>query len=159
MRYRKGDNASLSPHFVTCSKCKIVKVSDDFYGRKETGDLRSQCKQCFADYRIKHATRHKQYRKEWYRRNESRVRETALKKYGLTLAEYDRLLVAQDGKCAICGNAETTKLHSKIRVLAVDHCHNTGKIRGLLCGSCNKGLGSFRDDPKLLQKARGYLEK
>ena len=59
----------------------------------------------------------------------------------------------QDGKCAICGKRD------ELRRLALDHCHKTGKLRGLLCMQCNTGLGQFRDDTNLLQKAITYLSK
>jgi hypothetical protein len=63
------------------------------------------------------------------------------------------MVEAQGNKCKICGNPETVKGRS----LSVDHCHRTGKIRGLLCGKCNTGLGKFRDSDKILKKALDYL--
>jgi hypothetical protein len=72
--------------------------------------------------------------------------------YGLSLAEYDRLLEWQGGGCAICGGTSGRRLH-------VDHDHkNPRQVRGLLCNGCNNGLGRFRDDPELLRMAIGYLE-
>lgn len=65
----------------------------------------------------------------------------------------------QHNKCAICGNKETKKLHGKVVSLAVDHCHKTGKVRGLLCQNCNHGIGMLKDDPKLLKNAIIYLSK
>ena len=61
----------------------------------------------------------------------------------------------QGGKCAICG----TQYVLGLKRLALDHCHETGRIRGLLCGSCNRGLGLFRDNPERLRKAIEYLGK
>lgn len=75
--------------------------------------------------------------------------------YGITLAEYNAMLEAQNYKCAICNNEDEVEG----RRLAIDHCHNTGKIRGLLCGKCNRGLGLFYDNKKLLQSAIKYLNK
>lgn len=69
--------------------------------------------------------------------------------YGLSVAEYESLLVSQKNQCLICGN-EMVRPH-------IDHCHSTGKVRGLLCMSCNTGLGMFRDDITLLLKAMAYL--
>ena len=82
-------------------------------------------------------------------------------RYGLTEEQYDQLLEAQDGKCLICGSTEPGGIgkvgHSGVKRFHVDHCHSTGKVRGLLCGHCNKGLGHFMDDTLRLQKAIRYL--
>lgn len=81
------------------------------------------------------------------------------KSYGINLAEYNALLESQNFVCAICGNPEIDICNKKgaVRNLAVDHCHTTGKIRGLLCRGCNQGLGNFRDNPKFLTKAATYI--
>jgi ribosomal protein S14 len=63
----------------------------------------------------------------------------------------------QGGLCAICGKPETTKRKGVTFQLAIDHCHDTGRVRGLICRRCNSGLGYFYDDPMLLQRALGYL--
>ena len=75
--------------------------------------------------------------------------------YGITLAQYNEMLETQDYKCAICGNEDEVEG----RRLAIDHCHTTGKIRGLLCGKCNRGLGLFYDNTTALTKAIDYLNK
>jgi len=72
--------------------------------------------------------------------------------YGLTKEGYLEMFKSQNGVCAICCNPEKKKR------LAVDHCHNTGKIRGLLCARCNTSIGRFNDDVELLQKAIDYLK-
>lgn len=80
-------------------------------------------------------------------------RRHALKKhYGLTLADYQRMFDEQGGRCAICGDPPSDKHR-----LQVDHCHATGKVRSLLCFTCNAGLGSFRDDKDKLLAAAAYL--
>lgn len=76
-----------------------------------------------------------------------------IRDYGLTLDAYRGLLEAQHGVCAICGQVDTTAK----QILSVDHCHDTGKVRGLLCHHCNVGLGHFRNDPALLSRAAEYL--
>lgn len=76
-------------------------------------------------------------------------------KYGLTPETYQEILDSQNGGCAIC-RATTPGRSTSIR-LAVDHDHDTGLVRGLLCDSCNVGLGRFKDDPMLLQSATLYL--
>lgn len=80
-------------------------------------------------------------------------RGCALKtRYGITIAQYDALAEAQGGGCALCGKACTTG-----KRLAVDHDHATGRVRGLLCRKCNRGLGHFDDDPAALRRAADYL--
>ena len=76
-------------------------------------------------------------------------------KFGIGLAEYLGMVEAQAGKCRLCGREESTRQ----RRLAVDHCHSTGKVRGLLCHHCNTGLGNFMDDAGLLRRAILYLEE
>lgn len=75
--------------------------------------------------------------------------------FGITLEEYNEMLESQNGLCAICQRHHTEFK----RNLAVDHDHHTGKIRGLLCGSCNSGLGKLQDDMDVLECAIVYLEK
>lgn len=77
-------------------------------------------------------------------------RRARLRKYGLTTAQFDFMVAKQGGKCKIC---------KKARKLVVDHCHDTGKVRGLLCSPCNLGLGSFKDDPDALREAASYIEE
>lgn len=88
------------------------------------------------------------------RRNRSRNMKKA---YGLTVADYDALLAAQDGKCAICGVEPGVKESSLRKHLCVDHCHTTGKIRGLLCGPCNRALGLLGENPQTVAAAQQYL--
>ena len=84
-----------------------------------------------------------------------RKRTVELKhRYGISLTEYDAMLEAQGGRCAICG---TDKPGGKER-WCVDHCKKTGRVRGLLCNCCNPGLGFFKHDIALLQRAIDYLK-
>ncbi len=92
----------------------------------------------------------------WRKNNPSRSKTNSLKshlkiKYGQTLEEYDTFMVQLEGKCAICGEPEGK------RRLHIDHCHKTGKIRGLLCHGCNIALGGLKDDIGLLEKAIVYI--
>lgn len=77
-------------------------------------------------------------------------------RYGITLEEYDALLTAQGGRCAICG---TDSPGRRVKFFAVDHDHRTGAVRGLLCQLCNQALGQWRDAPAILRRAIAYLEK
>ena len=84
-----------------------------------------------------------------------------MKKLKLYRADYDEVLTAQSGVCAICHRPEFRKIRSDgiTRRLAIDHDHKTNKLRGLLCGDCNTGLGLFQDDILRLESAIAYLRK
>ena len=81
------------------------------------------------------------------------------RKFGITRQEYADLYLAQNGVCAICCQPETATRNGKIKALAVDHCHTTGTVRGLLCAECNIGIGKLRDDRNVLLNAIKYLDK
>lgn len=82
------------------------------------------------------------------------------KKYKIRGKEFAEMLAAQGGVCAICGGVETHRYKSgKLKDMAVDHCHETGINRGILCQSCNTGVGLLQDDPALLRAAAAYLER
>lgn len=92
--------------------------------------------------------------REWYQANLERAAKTTRRnklrrEYGLTLEQFDAMLTAQAGLCAIC-QREMTPPH-------VDHDHSTGVVRGLLCQPCNTALGLFQDDPEILATAAAYL--
>ena len=96
------------------------------------------------------------WRKNNPEKSKLRKKTSYLKKlYGFTLDEWNEMFDAQDGKCAICGKHQT----EIGKTLGVDHCHKTGKIRGLLCTTCNRGLGYFKDDIENLRCAIMYLNK
>ena len=128
--------------YKVCAKCKIKKIVDLFYKSKSGAFGRSgQCKDCTnKNHKDKYCPQ-KAYAK-------------ALKgKYNLTIADYDQLLLNQGNSCAICSGTETGHLGRFV----VDHDHVTGKIRGLLCWSCNVGIGHLKDNPKILVSAANYL--
>ena len=101
------------------------------------------------------------YARDWRNKNPDKAKSSDLKKlYGIGLDEYNAMLKKQNGVCAICENTETAKSRDGgPRLMPVDHCHKTGKIRAILCHSCNTALGGFKDDPELLKKAISYLRK
>jgi hypothetical protein len=78
-------------------------------------------------------------------------RNSQLKQYGISLEEYEKLFENQNGVCAICLNPPGNKM------LSVDHCHNSGKIRGLLCHTCNSGIGMFKENKTFIKRAWEYL--
>jgi hypothetical protein len=77
-------------------------------------------------------------------------------KYGIDVDEYKRLIVLQNNRCAICGTEEAGGPYESFKV---DHCHDSLKVRGLLCQNCNLGLGHFKDNTEFLQKAIEYLNE
>ncbi len=81
------------------------------------------------------------------------------RKYGISVADYDRMLESQGGACAICAKPEKMAIRGTVVALAVDHDHDTGAVRALLCSACNTAIGLFNDDPKLLGAAKDYLAK
>jgi hypothetical protein len=114
------------------------------------------------DYRKKNYERIQEQKRIKHAANPDAAWEISLRrKYKMTSAEYSGMLAKQDGKCAICGNPERAvdPRTRKLRRLAIDHHHGSGKIRALLCMSCNRGLGLFQDDPVRLQMAAEYLRR
>jgi len=131
----------------TCSVCKQYKEADAYYTRSSTDlRLKGACQECCR-------ARARRYWSE--KTTPDAQREANLRKsFGIGIEDYDKLLEEQKGKCKICGSCHSTFK----RRLAVDHCHDTGKIRGLLCQFCNTGLGNFKDNIELLERAKQYLE-
>jgi hypothetical protein len=154
---------------LRCSRCKRDLPVSNFRpraGRKR--GYHSPCKECEKKWAISprgkslQRARSNNHRKRLKASNpaelQRRQREQGLKvRYGLTISEYESRLAAQRDKCAICGS-EFAGGRWKRR-FSVDHDHKTGHIRGLLCGSCNRGLGDFRDNPLFLLKAIAYLQR
>jgi Recombination endonuclease VII len=131
-----------------CAHCgKTKPVSEFNINRKHKDGLAAWCKPCNA----KNLKRWAEENKEHKRRLTfaSHLRKT----YGIDIDEYERMLEAQGGVCAICKEPCARKSR-----LSVDHCHTTGKNRGLLCDDCNNGLGRFRDRPDLCRAAADYAE-
>jgi hypothetical protein len=128
--------------YKVCSKCKTTKDVDLFYKSKSGALGRSgQCKDC-TNKRHKNAY------------CPQKALAKALKgKYNITIADYDQLLFKQENCCAICRGSDTGHLGRFV----VDHDHLTGKVRGLLCWSCNVGIGHLKDNPQILVAAANYL--
>ena len=128
-----------------CSTCGEIKVGTEFGIKSDTADgLAYSCKSCLR----------KIDKERWHKRKAHQKNYVLQKTYGITSDDYEKMLAEQEGKCKICGSEI---LDVKGRSLAVDHCHSTGKVRGLLCSNCNLGIGSFKDDVTLLEKAIEYL--
>lgn len=108
------------------------------------------------EYRERTRDKQREYRRRYYYRNKERLKKESvwyqrLKKYGITKDHYLELYEKQEGKCGIC---QVTGDYT----MAVDHCHTTGSIRGLLCIKCNTSLGGFNDNVALLKAAIDYLQ-
>lgn len=112
-------------------------------------------------YYLAHKEEIKERSRRYRRAHPRRLRRNNLKhKYGITPAEYSKRLKVQGGRCLICRRKESILDYrtNKPQRLSVDHCHDTNKIRGLLCSKCNTGLGKFGHDPALLSQAINYLK-
>ena len=104
-----------------------------------------------------HATKHLRPKLTEHERERKSLTNRAHRlrsEYGLSVEDYERMYKDQDGLCAICGKPD-----QRYKNLAVDHCHTTGEVRGLLCRLCNTGIGALGDDVAGLLKALKYLEK
>lgn len=114
-------------------------------------------------YRKKHQRKYTLWQIQWNKNHPDSVFNSQLKlRWNINLEQYTKLLRKQNGVCAICFKKETTVNRydkSKCRRLTIDHCHKTGKIRGLLCNNCNQALGRLNDNRKVLKNAIQYLRK
>jgi len=156
----------------TCLKCKLLQPLTLFSKNSRMKDGKENyCKKCkvilVRNSVKKHPERVREYAKSYYEKNihiwkDRDSRPSALKRYSITVDDYDNMFKKQKGLCAICGKSETEKNN-----LSVDHDHNCcsqhkscGKcIRGLLCHRCNKILGLAFDDMRILKSAINYLKK
>ena len=139
----------------TCNRCGEKKPKELFYGAY------AFCIECRKIGCKKYYNEHKKElnlrQRERYAKSPTLRLGYKLKAHRLTINDYNVLLGQQAGKCAICKNGETECYKGKKRRLAVDHCHKTGQIRGLLCGKCNKALGLLQDNPQFITNALIYL--
>ena len=142
-----------------CTGCNQLKTIDSFPTVSKTNKQpRSKCKTCCAAAQRKYyAAKPNQYQAYVKKRRAKykgvHKRKANLKTFGLTINDYDNMLLAQNTQCAICGVNKC----SSGRRFAVDHCHATGRIRGLLCLRCNQAIGKFNDNYFLLQQAADYV--
>lgn len=150
----KSDSSELlTPR--TCSTCKKVKTLSDFYkypkSRSTRGDgYQRRCKECILNYNKKFQNTTEYKEKIWANKITYR--------YGITSTEYQERCEEQSNRCAICFKTpEESKGRSKTK-LVVDHCHETNKVRGLLCSACNSALGLLGDDVSVLEAAVNYIK-
>lgn len=152
-----------------CSKCKEIKSFSEYF--KQTNGkhgLKSYCKECCKIYNLewyhKNPENAKESKKRWVDANKDKRKEYQIKykdrqresqyqrHYGITTQDYEEMFSNQNGVCAACGNPQTKRLF-------VDHSHETGEVRGLLCHNCNAALGHAKDNVKILNNLIGYLNE
>jgi hypothetical protein len=153
---------------VWCTTCKQYKPESAFRWNAPRNNWDRSCRPCKVEAQRRHLdsaapaseeilrikrSKHAAYMREWSAKNRDLQRmKVTLRNWGLTQVQYLAMFEAQDHKCAICGAQARA-----MRALAIDHCHDTGRIRGLLCQDCNMGMGQFADSPDLLEAAARYL--
>jgi len=144
---------------LICTNCNQSKTIKDFPCVSKTNRKpRTQCKQCCAkkqkEFYANKPEQYQNYVKQRRYKNKGLYKRVAnLKTFGLTIEDYENMLLRQNNQCAICG----TKQCTSGKRFAVDHCHQTGRIRGLLCLRCNQAIGKFNDNYFLLQQAADYV--
>jgi len=127
-----------------CNKHGLLKKSQTYY---HPSNKIYMCLQCKPPY-------NPEIHKKYNGRYKTKSKESRLKKiYGISISDFHGLIHKQQGKCAICMQP------SKRKSLAIDHCHVTGKVRELLCGECNRGLGYFYENIQFLESAINYLSR
>lgn len=141
--YRKT-NPKSSPKRLEYARAYSAK-------RRKERSYREQMRAYHKLYRRKHKERLTKKARDYQRKHALHIN---LRRKGLTLKDYERVLKKQGLTCAICKGSPD----GKWKKYNIDHCHETGKIRGLLCKGCNQGLGLFHDNAKLLIRASKYLK-
>lgn len=146
-----------------CSKCGELKAYEE-YGRNSKGPLglHSWCRACQSlrnrEYRAANLEKVRAGDREWYRKNKEKSRAYfRLRNYGITPEEYDKKVEEQGGCCFICGERPTGTGNRSM--LHVDHDHDSGEVRDLLCGNCNTSIGTIREKPEIARKIADYLER
>ena len=138
-----------------CTRCGEVRPLADFWQSRTEKRRKSHCRSCTAAACKAWRQRQPNYERERYAKSRVETRERHLvRKYGVRLADYDAMLAAQGGRCAICHCEPSSQAHG---VFHVDHCHKTGAVRGLLCRGCNHVLGHLKDNTDALNRAIAYL--
>lgn len=151
MRGNEMASVSQPPLFTfekRCPNCGKVKLFHDFSPHLSAkSKLAYHCRACRL------AANRRKYAESAEVRDQVRFNHK-LKTYGITREQYEAMLTEQGGLCAICRQVPTNS-----KGFAVDHDHDTGKVRGLLCGTCNSGIAHLQDNPQLLEEAAAYLRR
>lgn len=144
-----------------CARCKKEMPLLEFHkDRSQKSGVYSSCKKCKQEYSAKYRSGIRSNRIFYKNRQDGDRRASLKNNYGITLEQYAKMLLKQNGVCAICRLPETTaSVGGGLRALSVDHDNETNKVRGLLCGRCNTGIGLLSHKIDLLKKAISYLEE
>lgn len=149
----------------TCARCRVV-LTDENAPRvntgKQAGEFRAYCRPCAilhsAEYRQRNQKKVLESGKKYREKNREKILASArrrgklrrFREANLTESDFYRLLSLQSHRCKICRRILLKKT-------CLDHCHATGRVRGILCNNCNTGLGLFKDSPEILRNAVDYL--
>ena len=127
-----------------CKQCGDRKSLESFNKGKSTFGTHTWCREC-CNIRSK-----EHYESQWSR--------YILRRFGVDAEWYAEQYIKQHGVCAICGERETATRNGVVKKLAIDHDHNSGEVRGLLCQRCNMAIGLLRENEKVWESARKYLD-
>ena len=132
------------------NKERLQKYAKEYYLENKTELNKKAKKYRDANLHISISSEYSKFLEHYYQ-----------SKYGISYSEYEQMVITCGNKCQICNQEEKIidKRRGKLKRLAVDHCHETGKVRGLLCFQCNRAIGGFKDDIKLLESAIKYLKE
>jgi hypothetical protein len=150
------------PNERVCSKCRIINTKEWRLKnveraragyRKWNHEHPEKVKESYRKYYEKNKEKRLQASRERYSRNkEGKKWQIIFRKYGITQEDFNKLFELQKGCCAICGKDDFTQW-----TLNIDHCHKTGKVRGILCNNCNTAIGALQEDVNILQNAIKYI--
>lgn len=143
-----------------CNSCGLTLPVTQFHNQTDKKDgKRSQCKLCTNKRNLEKYHSCEETKKSHHMASR---KHSLFKNYGMTLEEYDAMLLEQGGRCAICKSDKPWGFVAEPKrakeFFCVDHDHTTREVRGLLCQPCNKGLGNFRDNSDHMRMAIKYLE-
>lgn len=146
-------SSQLAKRSARCAQCRSVVAKRHRAANRERINARQR-----ADHAANREARNASRNQRWHERDRVASRDERLRRvYGISIEQYNEMLERQGGVCAICQGEETVTRAGTIRALSVDHCHATGRVRGLLCANCNTFIGMAEDDPVRLLAAMNYL--
>jgi histone acetyltransferase (RNA polymerase elongator complex component) len=135
-------------NYKWCGCCEGSLPLDAFAKNKSKKDgLQERCRSCRSIH-------HQKVKHKRLKQTKEQKRRYLITSYGLNVEQFEQMLKDQNSKCAICKTDEWGKESPSI-----DHCHKSGKVRGLLCNNCNRALGLFKDNEGIVKNAASYLER